>query len=213
MPARYRIDWSEPDVPLSLLEPTTDEVKKASSVLALLYNDDHNRTMMANTVEMSAEDVVRYYTDAGACGDRLFFLQRCDELVGDADLRRFDHDSAEFAILVGPRHLQGVGLGKRFSIMAHALAFRALGLGRVYVTIRTANEASIRLFRSLGYAADQSQRARSLIDEPDDVSMSIDRHRFELCHEAALSRVRIQPRAPLSSAQELSGNASRAARN
>jgi hypothetical protein len=78
--------------------------------------------------------------------------------------------------------------------MLHAWAFRGLGLHRVYVTILPANRASVRLFEQLGYGPDTSPRARSLIDEESDVSLSVERSLFELQHRAMMDGAEFRTR-------------------
>jgi hypothetical protein len=64
----------------------------------------------------------------------------------------------------------------------------------VYVTILPANRASLRLFEQLGYGPDDSPRARSLIDEESDVTLSMGRDSFEKQHGAMIDEVRFAPR-------------------
>ena len=134
--------------------------------------------------------MVEYYGESREDGDRLFLLEQDGVLIGDADFRNVDAESAEYAIMIGARDLQGRGLGRRFTTMLHAWAFRGLGLDRVYVTILPANAASVRLFEQLGYEPDSSLRARSLIDEQSDVTLSVQRSAFELQHKAMMDRAR-----------------------
>jgi RimJ/RimL family protein N-acetyltransferase len=138
--------------------------------------------------------VIEHYTESRERGDRPFLLELDGVLIGDADFRHFDAESAEYAIMVGARNLQGRGLGRKFTTMLHALAFRGLGLGRVYVTILPANRASVRLFEQLGYTPDDSPRARSLIDEESDVTLSVQRSFFEERHGSMMDGVRFGTR-------------------
>jgi RimJ/RimL family protein N-acetyltransferase len=175
---------------LRAIEPTPDEVRAAAAPLSSYYNDEHNRAMLTHEDDMSVEEVVGHYTESRERGDRLFLLEQDGTLVGDADFRHFDAESAEYAIMIGARNLQGRGLGKKFTTMLHAWAFRGLGLDRVYVTILPANRASLRLFEQLGYGPDSSPRARSLIDEESDVTLSVERPAFEKQHGAMMDGVR-----------------------
>ena len=175
---------------LRAIEPTPDEVRAAAAPLSSYYNDEHNRAMLTHEDDMSDEEVVGHYTESRERGDRLFLLEQDGTLVGDADFRHFDAESAEYAIMIGARNLQGRGLGKKFTTMLHAWAFRGLGLDRVYVTILPANRASLRLFEQLGYGPDSSPRARSLIDEESDVTLSVERPAFEKQHGAMMDGVR-----------------------
>jgi RimJ/RimL family protein N-acetyltransferase len=184
-----RVEIEGPDG-LRAIEPTAIEVRAAAPALSAFYNEAHNRAMLDHDEDMSDADVMQSYEE----GDLDFLLYAGDRLVGDADFRSFEDDSAEFAILIGARDLQGKGLGRHFSIMLHAFAFRRLGLRRVYVTILATNTPSIRLFERLGYRDDQSARARDLVDHDSDVTLSMDREAFERIHGAAMDQVRIRER-------------------
>ncbi len=193
MPLRFAIDWETEGTRLHAGEPSAVDVHAASPALASFYNDVYNRAMMSNQREMSAEEVRQFYAEGARDGGRLFLLRDEHELVGDADLRHIQHGAAEFAIMIGARSKQGRGLGRRFAIMVHALAFGELGLDRVYVTILPNNLPSIRLFQSLGYTMDDSVQARVRTDAPTDVSMSIERDAFRRRHAEAISEIGVTP--------------------
>ena len=194
MSVLFDVEYQDAQILLRAFEPTPHEVRAAASRLSGYYNDEHNRAMLTHEDDMSADEVVEHYTESRAEGDRLFLLEQDGVLIGDADFRQFDAESAEYAIMIGARNLQGRGLGKKFTTMLHAWAFRELQLARVYVTILPANSASLRLFQQLGYGPDGSPRARDLIDEDDDVTLSIDRAAFEKQHGTMMDGVRFAPR-------------------
>ena len=193
--ALYEVEYRDAQAVLRAFEPTADEVRAAASRLSSYYNDEHNRAMLTHDDDMSAEEVIVHYTESRERGDRLFLLELDGILGGDADFRHFDGDSAEYAIMIGARNLQGRGLGRKFTTMLHSWAFRGLGLVRVYVTILPANRASLRLFEQLGYGSDSGPRARSLIDEESDVTLSMARLAFEERHGAMMDDVRFALRA------------------
>jgi RimJ/RimL family protein N-acetyltransferase len=192
--ALYDVEYRDGPALLRAFEPTPDEVRAVAAQLSSYYNDEHNRAMLTHEDDMSAEEVVAHYSESRAAGDRLFLLEQDGVLVGDADFRQFDAESAEFAILIGARNLQGRGLGRKFTTVLHAWALRGLGLARVYVTILPANRPSLRLFEQLGYGPDSSPRARSLIDEESDVTLSVERAAFERQHGAMMDEVRFSLR-------------------
>jgi RimJ/RimL family protein N-acetyltransferase len=194
MSVLFDVEYLDAQVRLRATEPTPAEVRAVALQLSSYYNDEHNRAMLTHEEDMSAEEVVEYYTESCERGDHLFLLEQDGVLVGDADFRHFDAASAEYAIMIGARNLQGRGLGRKFTTMLHAWAFRGLGLARVYVTILPANRPSLRLFEQLGYGPDSSPRARSLIDEESDVTLSVERVVFEEQHGAMMDNVRIVPR-------------------
>lgn len=177
------------DLELVALEPTAQEIVHASPLLEGFYNEPHNRAMMANTVAMTADDVVLHFGSLGQSGGRPFLLAVDGKTVGDADFRHISATTAEFAILVGERSLQGKGLGLGFGILLHALAFRAFALERVFVSIIPQNLASQRLFAKLGYTADDSELARSFADEASDLTFSLGRAEFEGRHGGVAHRV------------------------
>jgi RimJ/RimL family protein N-acetyltransferase len=192
---RLCVEWVGPADELLAAEPSHGEIERVAEALAEAYNEPHNRAMMANTVAFSPDDVVAHYARMGEEGARPFLLYRDGALVGDADFRRFDGDGGvEFAILIAQRAHQGRGLGTRFGVLLHALAFRALGCKRVYVSILPHNVASRRLFEKLGYSADDSPVARACADGAGDVTMSIDERALAQAHEDALRALVIRER-------------------
>ena len=192
--ALFEVEYRDAQNLLRAFEPTADEVRAAAAQLSSYYNDEHNRAMLTHEDDMSVEEVLAYYTESCERGDRLFLIEQDGVLVGDADFRNFDAESAEYAIMIGARNLQGRGLGRKFTTMLHAWAFRGLGLDRVYVTILPANRASVRLFEQLGYRPDSSPRARGLIDEESDVTLSVQRSLFELQHGEIMDRTQFRTR-------------------
>ncbi len=179
-PERWSITWSTPEGQLEAREPTRAEVEVVAAYLSAWYNDDHNRAMMSNEEAMASDEVRAHYDSVWEEGGRNFLLYAGGSLVGDADLRHVapEAHTAEFAILIGVRDLQGRGFGTRFALMLHALAFGELGLDRIYVSIVPANRGSLRLFEKLGYQRDDSPIARAYIDENDDVTLSLERQDF-----------------------------------
>ncbi|MBN2576215.1 MAG: GNAT family N-acetyltransferase [Deltaproteobacteria bacterium] len=191
-PERWSVSWQGGDGRLVAREPAGPEVEAAASDLLAWYNEEHNRAMMASQERMNLGDVREQFD--GAQEDRRSFLLYADgHLLGDADLRHIDAATrtAEFAIMIGERKVQGRGYGTRFALMLHALAFEALGLERIYVTIIPANRGSLRLFEKLGYRADDSPAARSYVDEQDDVTMSFGRDEFRKLHGETVRQLAI----------------------
>ncbi len=201
----WSVDWRDEDQVFTAIEPTDAEIAGAASELAGYYSDAHNRRMMAHEEEaFTAEAVLAYYRELREEGGRPFLLLQgssgAASLVGDGDLRNIEDGTAEVAILIGARNVQGRGLGTRYAIMLHVFAFEVLGLERLYISVIPANAASRRLFEKLGYEIDDSPEARDLIDDETDVTMSVSRARFESTVAASLPRIRIAKRdgAPVS---------------
>ena len=193
MRARSVIELDRDGDHLRAREPTRAEVAKAAPRLAAFYNDPHNRAMLDHADELTAHDVVAHYRNLAAEGARAFLLELDQALVGDGDLRHFEGEQAEIAILIGERGIQGKGLGTLFGVMLHAFAFRGLGLERLYASIIPTNAPSLRLFAKLGYERDDTPAARRHIDAPDDVTLSVTPARFESLHGPLAARVRIAP--------------------
>jgi len=193
-PQLWSIEWGQGAEALEAIEPTLAEVRRASRRLAMYYNDDHNRTMMAHDHRMSPSEVVAHYQELRATMGHPFLLRQSGEMVGDADVRNIADGAAEIAILIGARGQQGRGLGTRFAVMIHAFAFRTLELARIYISLIPANVASRRLFEKLGYTLDDSPQARAFIDEASDLTMSLDRPSFESARHKDISEIKISPR-------------------
>jgi RimJ/RimL family protein N-acetyltransferase len=190
---RWSVAWERSADHLRVVEPSMSEVAAYAPRLSTYYNEPHNRTMLAHTQVMSIEDVIAHYRALRGEQGRPLVLLRDERLVGDADLRGIGGGHGELAIMIGDRSLQGQGLGTAFAIMAHALAFRILGLTRTYVSILPENAASRRLFQRLGYAIDDSPPARAIADEPGDVTMTLDRAPFEQTFGKELAALRFAP--------------------
>jgi RimJ/RimL family protein N-acetyltransferase len=189
---RYHLEWSTPVGALTVIEPSLEEVEPLVGRLVAAYNEPGNARLLGHTVELTGEDVLDHYR-ALAEGGRAFLLYRNGELAGDGDLRGVGGGVGEFAFLIADPAAQGQGLGTRFAIMIHALAFGPLALERVYAAVIPENVGSRRVFEKLGYAVDDGERARAFGDEGD-VVLSIEREGFQRVHGAAAAEVRIRSR-------------------
>lgn len=185
----FEAQYRDEECLLRAFEPTVAELEEAAPRLSQQYNDPYNRAMLTNSVTMSANDVMDHYREARQRGDRLFLLERDGVLMGDADFRHFDARSAEYAILIGSRDQQGRGLGGKFTVMLHTLAFRDWALERVYVNIIPVNQPSLRMFQRLGFAPDDSPRARNLAEVASDATLSLDAGGFRQRHAAMVHNV------------------------
>jgi RimJ/RimL family protein N-acetyltransferase len=190
VPSRFVAELDDGDR-LRAVEPTRPEIAKAAARLASFYNDPHNREMLAHDEDLSARDVIAHYGALEKEGAHAFFLELDGRLVGDADLRNVNRQRAEIAILIGDRSVQGRGLGTRFGIMIHAVAFGPMKLRRTYASIIPSNAGSLRLFEKLGYRQDDTPIARRFADDPTDVTLSLDSDRFRDLHGSVAMRVRV----------------------
>ena len=173
---RLVVEWQTPGDRLRVFEPTREEIARG---LEDFYNDANNQSMMANTVAMTTHEVVEHFEGLRRKGGRPFLLERDGAVLGDADLRHITAQTAEFAILIGQRPEQGKGIGTRFAILLHALAFHGLGLERIFVSIIPANLPAQRLFAKIGYTGDDSPAARAFTDAQTDLTLSMSRATFE----------------------------------
>ena len=182
--------WSTPLGLLEVRQPSDVEVREAASLLAEFYNDPHNAALLTNTIRFAPEDVEQFFADARADGGTPLFLYRDGQVVGDGDFRNIAGNAAELALLIGPRPLQGIGLGRRFATLALAVGFEALPIERVYVVIRPENGASLRMFAALGFVRDDAPAARAYAEEDDDVCLSVGKEEFLSREAASLLEIR-----------------------
>lgn len=197
------LSWTRDGRAYRAIEPDEALVREHVETLRDWYNLPANAQLMGNTVEMTADDVLEYWATVSERSARAFLLFVDDALAGDADLRHIERGRAEYAIMIGPLGLQGQGLGRTFSAMVHAFAFRALRLERVYVELKPENVRVHRMDLRLGYAPDDSPHARSLAEDASAITMSLDRAAFERAQPEAMREVafdgdgiRRAPRAP-----------------
>jgi RimJ/RimL family protein N-acetyltransferase len=190
MSERLLVEWITEVGRLEIVEPTEEEVRMHAQALADFYNEPSNRALLTNTHDFTADDVVDQFAEMRAQGGRTFLLKVEGEVVGDCDFRNVEGRAAEYAIMVGPRASQAKGLGTRFSVMVHALAFERLGLDHVYASVRPDNAGSLRMLEKVGYVRDASPAARRYAEEPDDVCVGIDAATFRRAHADAIARVR-----------------------
>jgi hypothetical protein len=191
MDAELRIDWTTAAGELAAIAPTLDEIRAHAPALVLGYNEPANAELMGHAEAMTAGEVVDHYLDMASEHAQQFLLFADGELVGDADLRGIRSGTAEFAFMIAAKQRQGQGLGTKFALMIHVLAFTTLALRRVYASIVPHNTASRRVFEKLGYIVDDSPAARAYADEPGDIVMSVDRASIEQLHPQAFVQVRV----------------------
>ena len=189
-----RIEWTTEVGELTAFEPSVAEVTAYAVELAVGYNEPTNASLMGHTEALEVEEIVEHYADMAEAGARQFLLFRDGGIAGDADLRGIRNGTAEFAFMIGARAVQGKGLGTRFALMINAFGFTQLGLHRIYASLVPHNTASRRVFEKLGYTVDDSPEAREYADEPNDLTMAIDRATFESFHQAQLAQIRISER-------------------
>lgn len=187
----FRIDWQTEVGRFEAIEPTLEEVATHAAVLAAGYNEPRNAELMGHEEPISEDEVVDHYDASKQEGVRSFLLFVDGALVGDGDLRGLRHGAAEFAFMIGATNIQGKGLGTRFALMIHAFGFMQLGLARIYASVAPQNVASRRVFEKLGYREDSGAEARSYADEPDDITLVIERETFERTHADRLAQIAI----------------------
>lgn len=177
-----------------IYEPTPAEVSARAGDFARWYNAPRNAEMMEATARMTAADVEAFWSELRAGGGRGFFAAVDGEIVGDLDLRNRRGDAAEFAIMIGEGARQGRGLGRAFGGLLHVVAFRELGLARLYAPSRPDNAPMRGLAAALGYVDDASDEARAYADGPTATVQSVSRDAFVSRHSAWIDAVRVRPR-------------------
>lgn len=182
----YEIEWGD----LRAIEPFLDEVVLHAPELVSAYNNPRNAALMGHVFELNEPDVVDHYEKLYREFAHPFVLFRESALAGDGDLRGFADAAAEFAFLIASPDAQGKGLGTRFAIMLHAVAFGPLELERVFASVIPGNVASRRVFEKLGYVEDTTSDR----GDAGDVTLVIDRATFEARHHVALAEIRIAVR-------------------
>jgi len=173
------VRYQREQVVFRAVEPTSELVADHAETLRDWYNTPANAEMMGNTVAMTTDDVLEYWSGVGERKARGFLLFVGDALAGDAELRNITARTAEFSLMIGALAEQGRGLGGTFAAMVHVFAFRVLGLDRIYVQPKPENVRVQRMERRMGYELDDSPEARALADDERDLTMSITRATFE----------------------------------
>lgn len=190
--------WRREGVPYRIVEPTPAEVRIHAGVLADWYNVPANAALMGNTQPMSFADVVEYWAEVPARAARGFLLFVEDDLVGDAELRGIARGApggiAEFSLMIGAPSTQGRGLGGIFAAIVHVVAFRELGLSRIYVQPKPENVRVQALERRLGYERDDSAIAKGFADDDRAITMSIEAEVFAARNAGAWGEVAVVPR-------------------
>jgi len=188
---RYSLSWFKDGRLLAAHEPSEPEIARYAEQLAAWYSDDYNRSMMSGSDPVSADEVSALVAEMRGQGSRWFLLFSDGELLGDGDFRKVAEGRAEFTIMIGPRSVQGKGLGTALTILLHAFAFEVLKLNAVYLTIVPANEAGRRCYEKVGYVRDDGPLGRSYAEDDGDIPMSLMRATFLEKHSQALAQIRI----------------------
>jgi RimJ/RimL family protein N-acetyltransferase len=187
---RWSVELDDPKGTLRLYEPDRAALQAAAPQLCAFYNEPHNSRMMTNTCRLSTAEVLDHFEDIWRENGRAFLLERGGVLVGDSDFHNLRGGIAEFALLVGNRAVQGEGLGRRYTLMAHALLFRHLGAERAYSVVVPENAGCLRMLDNAGYSLDNSDQARALAESDDELALSLAREGFEERNADLLARLR-----------------------
>jgi len=86
--------------------------------------------------------------------DHMFIIESEGTPVGQIGLYHIadDRTDAEFGrLMIGDRKSQGRGIAKAASTMILEYAFESLGLDRLFLEVRAANEKAIRLYHRIGF--------------------------------------------------------------
>jgi len=186
---RIELRWDKDGLSLVALEPDDALVAAHAATLTRWYTAPENASMMGGSTTMTEADTREYWTELREAGGRGFLFFADGVLVGDADLRGFRDDVAEFAIMIGEASQKGRGLGLALARMLHVFAFRELRLRRLYVPPKAENARVHRLNAALGYQPDDGPVARSFADEEDARTASVGPEEFRAKNDAAWREV------------------------
>ncbi|MCA9587351.1 MAG: GNAT family N-acetyltransferase [Myxococcales bacterium] len=189
-----------------LYEPSPADVDLHAATLAGWYNEPANVAMMEGSGVMDEADVAAFWQELRAAGGRGFFARVDGALVGDLDLRSVRGRTAELAIMIGERQRQGRGVGRVLAATLLVVAFRELGLEKVYAPSRRDNARMRAMAASLGFVDDESDEARALLDSDACTTQSVTASSFRALHADAWSAVRVDS----ASAPPLTGSSPRA---
>jgi RimJ/RimL family protein N-acetyltransferase len=178
MTKRARVEWGT----LVMREPNPADVERYADALALAYNHPRNAPLLGHEDEIGRDEVIEHYADLAEDEGRAFMLFNGDDLVGDGDLRGICDRAAEIAFLIADPGEQGKGLGTKLALFLTTFGFRALDLDAIYGSVVPHNVASRRVFEKLGFWLDDSPRARSFAEVPDDLVFAMDRATFDRLH-------------------------------
>lgn len=111
-----------------------------------LTNVPYSRFVLHEYMQNATGDI---YTDKQV---RLMVENGDGQVVGILDLTQFDpkHQRAELGLVIA-RPFRGRGYAEQTMLLCHAYAHSTLHLHQLYAIIAVDNEASLQLFRKLGY--------------------------------------------------------------
>ena len=163
-------------------EPSPADVERHADALVRAYNDPSNAPLLGHADEIDRDEVIEHYAELAEDEARAFMLFEGDELVGDGDLRGISDGGAELAFLIADPKQQGKGLGTKLALLLTTFGFRVLDLDTIFASVVPMNVASRRVFEKLGFRRDDSPRARSFAEVPDDIVFAMDRAAFDRVH-------------------------------
>lgn len=186
----YRVVWATAAGMLEVIEPTADEIEANLKALVAGYNEPTNAVLLGHTARLVERDVREHYASLLGGNGRGFLLLRDGAFVGDADLRGIHSQTGELSFLIANPANQGHGLGTKYSLMIHALAFGPLGMARVYAAVLPDNAPSKRVFAKLGYVVDNTVEGHAY-GEPGDIVLVLERADFLRRNGKAVADIRI----------------------
>jgi len=182
-----RLQWGT----LTLREPAPADVDRYADVLVRAYNDLKNAPLLGHEDDVDRDEVIEHYAELAEDEAHAFMLFEGDRLIGDGDLRGICDGAAELAFLIASPMEQGKGIGTKLALLLTTFGFRVLDLDTIFASVVPANVASRCVFEKLGYWRDDSPRARSFADVPDDIVFALDRAAFDRLHGEAVAGIAI----------------------
>lgn len=172
-------------------EPSPTDVERHADTLVRAYNDPKNAPLLGHEDDVDRDEVIEHYAELVEDEAHAFMLFEGEALVGDGDLRGISDGAAELAFLIADPKQQGKGIGTKLALLLTTFGFRVLDLDTIFASVVPANVASRRVFEKLGFWRDDSPRARSFADVPDDIVFALDRAAFERLHGEAVAGIAI----------------------
>ncbi len=188
---RFRLKLKLDGTVLTVREPNPADLRENAATFAAWYSDERNSRMMGGR-RMTSDEAFESFEEATVAGNRVFFLEVNGKLAGDADFRRIEPPTCEFAIMIGSHETQGKGFGTAFCWMLHHLAFHHLGFETIYLTIVPQNSAGLRCYTKVGYAVDAGPAAARYKEAKTEIAMSVTHAMFERVQSGWLSRIEIE---------------------
>lgn len=109
---------------------------------------------------------MRTQVETGRVVQFIVCMKEDDRPIGSVYLRDIDrqHSKAEYGVFLGEEDIRGMGIGQEALRLVLDVAFKILGLNRVYARALADNEASINCFLECGFKKEAHLRQSVCLD-------------------------------------------------